>query len=332
MKRLFQNTTNANVLRGEFWTGISKSMTIKARMFGHDTHTFNWVLMFIKTNGVLDPAKLASGVRDPQTGYINKAVFEYIPWYLGYTGDDFNRIISAPYDPEDCEVPLGMVAAQLTLEVEKFNSRRYKKPDYLDMIEGKEDKDPIDELFKDIYLQNMDSQKEPAYFLKDGMSEDFVTLSAQLFSHCLDIRDIIIEELKGLGYSNGITTEKIRYFGARDIAVPMLTALFMMVIIQDYFKKRETYKKIDFVSYNNARMIRRELRKALSFECLIRRFWIAKESYSQFIQWERENYNTIVNNTEVQRSLVDLYPNPQEFLNQAYRYNDLGLFPETSLF
>lgn len=327
MQRLFQNTTNASVLRGEFWTGISKSMASKGKMFGHDTHTFNWVLMFIKTNSFLDPAELESGIRDAETGYINAAVFKYIPWYLDYTDEDFKRITSVTYDPEIAEIPLHMIEAQYKLLAERLMDKRNKarKQAYLEMIEGGEEKDPLYEV-----LETFNSMfNDPAQFLENGVPQYMRPIRLQLLAPCLRISEVIKEELKGWGYSN-LVTNKVRYCGAKDIALPMLTTLFVMKIIKNYFKNGT--ERLDITSAKNIKLVRREIRKALDFETRIRKFWIAKESYSQFNQWEKDNYNTIVHNTDVQRTFVDFDPLPLEFLNEEYRYNDLGLFPETSLF
>lgn len=327
MKRLFQNTTNVSVLRGEFWTGISKSMAAKGKVFGHDIHTFNWVLMFMKTGGFLDPAELEPGLRDSETGYINSAVFKYIPWYLGYTEEDFKRITSVTYDPEITEIPLNMIAAQYKLLAERLMDKRNKarKQSYLAMIEGGEEKDTLYEILEDFKSMFND----PAQFLENGVPQYMSPIRLQLLAPCLRISEVIKEELKGWGYSN-LAASRVRYCGANDIALPMLTTLFVMKIIKDYFKYGT--ERLNITSDKNIRLVRREIRKALDFETRIRTFWIAKESYSQFNQWEKDNYNTIVHNTEVQRTYVDFDPLPLELLNEEYRYNDLGIFPETSLF
>jgi len=327
MKRLFQNTTNASVLRGEFWTGITKSRADKGRMFGHDAHTFNWVMMFIKTDGFLDPAELESGVRDPETGYINSAVFKYIPWYLDYKNEDFKRITSVKYDPEITEVPLHMIAAQYKLLAERLMDKRNKArtQSYLEMIEGGEDKDTLYEVLEVFHSMFND----PAQFLEDGVPQYMRPIELQLLAPCLRISEVIKKELKGWGYSN-LAADRVRYCGANDIALPMLTTLLVMAIIRDYFKYGTGRLKI--ASDKNIKMVRREIRKALDFEKRIRNFWISKESYSQFNPWEKDNYNTIVHNTEVQRTYIDFAPSPFEFSNEEYRHNDLGIFPETSLF
>ena len=329
MKQLFHNTTNASVLKGEFWPSVyDKAMFTKCRMLAPDSHTFNWMIMFLKTNGVLDPTCLSSGIRNEETGEINGGLFDYIPWYLGYKNGELGMIISASYYSLGLEEPLDMIAQQLTLEAEKYKDKIYKnKPQTCsEWLDGKE---TLEQLLGDSI--KIVSNREPAQFLECGMPQNLIPLREQLSGPCLGIHNVVRDELKGRGYSN-YCKERVLYCGEDDVALPMLTTLFVMKIIQDYFKSGRTYDPLKIDSDKNIKMVRREMRRALSFEDRIIKFWTKFENGSSFNNWEKENFNTIKKNTEVYRPFINLYPTAIEFLDEECTHNDLGHYPETSLF
>ena len=328
MKRLF-GKENTQVLRGEFWTSTyDKSMIAKCRAMAPESHTFNWMLLFLKTNDVLSPACLSSGIRNKSTGEINEDLFDYIPWYLGYRDGELGMIISAPYEPMGLTEQLDMIANQLTLEAEKYKDKIYKnKPQTCsEWLDGK---DTIEQLLGDSI--KVVSNREPSEFLEYGMPQDLIPLREQLAGPCLGIHNVVREELKGWGY-NEVCKDRVLYCGEDDVALPMLTTLFVMAIIKNYFKSGRTYDPLKIDSTNNIKMVRKEMRKVLSFEKKIINFWTSFENYSGFNDWEKENFNTIKHNTDTQRSIVNLYPSTNELLDETRTHNDLGHFPETALF
>lgn len=346
MKRLYKLDTMNTVLRGEYWDDVlNKSMLSKYRMLADGEQTFEWMVMFIKTNGALDPADLLPGVVDRQTGAINGALFKYIPWYLGYKGSDFNTITSADYNPDPLVEPLDMIAAQFTLEASKYNETNHKEKDtsYLAMIEGEKTKEPaiIDpswESIKGTILDDAINQK-PSYYLEDGVPQVYKPLREQLVGQCLGIHNEVIDTLKAYGYNNPVFPEKVRYFGLHSVAVPMLTTLFVMYIIKKYFANKASYKgnnhrryaRLRIDSDRNKKMVHAEITKALEFEDKVSDFWRAVKKRSPFNQWERLNYNTLMNTEEIlDRSGVILFPVIDDFMLDEY--NDLGHFPETALF
>lgn len=346
MKRLYKLDTMNTVLRGEYWDEVrSKSMLSKYRMIADGKQTFEWMVMFHKTNGALQPADLSPRVVDKQTGAINGALFKYIPWYLGYTGTDFNTIVSPDYVPDPLVEPLDMIAAQLTLETSKYNEINHKKKDtsYLAMIEGEKKKepailDPSWESLKGTILDDAINQK-PSFYLEDGVPQVYKPLREQLVGPCLGIHNVVIDTLKAYGYNNPLFTEKVRYFGLHSVDVPMLTTLFVMYIIKRYFANKASYKgnnksryaRLRIDSDRNKKMVQDEITAALAFEDKISGFWRAVKQRSPFNPWERQNYNTVINTEEMlDRSEVNLFPTIDDF--RLDEYNDLGHFPEMSLF
>lgn len=334
------------VLRGEYWDEVrSKSLLSKHRMIADGKQTFEWMVMFHKTNGALQPAVLSPRVVDRQTGEINGELFQYIPWYLGYRGSDFNTIISPDYNPDPLVEPLDMIAAQFTLEASKYNETNHKEKDtsYLAMIEGEKKKepailDPSWESLKGTILDDAKNQK-PSFYLEDGVPQIYKPLREQLVGPCLGIHNVVIDTLKAYGYDNPVFPEKVRYFGVHSVSVPMLTTLFVMHIIKRYFANKANYKgnnyrryaKLRIDSERNKKMVHDEITRALEFEDKVSDFWRTVKQKSKFTQWEYDNYNTLINTEEMlDRSEVILFPEIDDFM--VDERNDLGHFPETALF
>lgn len=347
MKRLYKIETMNQVLRGEYWEAVrSKSMLPKYRVLADGNQTFEWMVMFLKTNGALDPADLLPGVVDKQTGAINGALFKYIPWYLGYRGSDFNIITSADYYPDPLVEPLDMIAAQFTLEARKYNrsTDEVKDTSYLAMIEGEKEKEPemIDPSWESIKGTIFDNPKDytPSYNLEGGIPQVYKPLREQLFGPCLGIHNVVRDTLKAYGYDNPLFPDYVRYCGNYSVAVVMLTTLFVMYIIKKYFANKANYRsnnnfrqhhKLRIDSEKNKNLVYDEITRALDFEDKVSDFWRAVQQKSPFTPWEMQNYNTLKQTEEMlQRSGVILFPTVDNYIND--NYNDLGHFPETALF
>lgn len=340
MKKLYNIETTNKVLRGEYWDIVrNKAMLAKCRMCT-DYQTFYWMVMFAKTNGALHPSLLSAGVRDQTTGNINGELFKYIPWYLGYIGTDFTKITSAPYVSYRSDEPLDMIAAQFTLEVEKYNKKHYEKQDnsYLDLIEGKLKKEPDDPLLQLLAAgaKRKAANSEPSSYLDNGLPQEFQSLSDQLYWPCSAIHLEVKDTLKAYGYNNPVFQNKVRYFGQNNVAIQMLTTLFVMYIIKNYFATRNPHsvqnRKLTINSGKNRKLVRDEITRALTFEDKISDFWRSVKQNSPFTPWEKQNYNTIQNTKEIldRAPTINLLPKDVDYINDEY--NDLEHFPEMSLF
>lgn len=339
MQRLFKETTKANVLQGQYWDEFQyASLLTKYRMNMDDyddQQTVEWIVLFLKTNGALDATKLLNGVVNKQTREINTALFKYIPWYLGYRAEDFNRIISVPYDPEESDVPLNMVAAQLELEVEKYKSKGYDKKlrHFSSSKKEEKPKDKTEEFIESLFgiEPKINKEKESSDFIEYGIPQWELSLSSQLFGPCLGIQNEVYDALKESKYDNPLHPEYTRYCGFNSVTVVMLATLFAMYIIQDYFKVPHRSDRLRIDTDKNIQMVKDEIKAALDFEKRISDFWRAESRDSHYSPWEYENYNTIQHSKEIlDRSKVVLKPVYDDF--EEDEHNDLGHFPGASLF
>lgn len=341
MKRLFKETTKAKVLQGQYWDEfLYQSLLTKYRMNMDDyddQQTVEWIVLFLKTHGALDATKLLNGVIDKQTGAINQALFEYIPWYLGYRGDDFDRIISVPYNPDIYMAPLNMIEAQFKLEVERYESKGYHKKyrNFCSSNEKKEEKpkDDLDEYFKDLFVIGQKTYEEPgpSRYIEYGIPQYYVPLSSQLVLPFLNINEVVRKALKDSKYDNPIHPEYVRYCGLYSVTEIMLTTLFVMYIIREYFKKPRKSNRIKIYTESNTQMVYNEITAAIKFENDISTFWRERSRDSKYYSWEYENYNTIKHTEEIlERSKVVLKPVYEDFKNDENF--DLGHFPGASLF
>jgi len=339
MKRLFKDTTNAKVLQGEYWDEfLYQSLLTKYRMNMDDyddQQTVEWIVLFLKTHGALDATKLLNGVIDKQTGAINQSLFEYIPWYLGYRGENFERIISVPYSPDIYRAPLNMIEAQFKLEVEGYESKGYHKKcrHFRPSKKAEKPKDTTDELFESLFgiEQKIEEEKEPSNYIEYGIPEYYVPLNSQLVLPFLNINEAVRKALKDSKYDNPLHQGYVRYRGFYSVTEIMLTTLFVMYIIREYFKKPRKSNRIKIDNVSNTQMVYDEITAALDFEDRISTFWREKGRDSKYHNWEYENYNTIKHTEEILlRSKVVLKPVYDDFKKDENF--DLGHFPGASLF
>lgn len=339
MQRLFKETTKAKVLQGEYWDEfLYQSLLTKYRMNMDDyddQQTVEWIVLFLKTHGALEATKLLNGVIDKQTGAINQALFEYIPWYLGYRGEDFDRIISVPYSPDIYRAPVNMIEAQFKLEVEGYESKGYHKKlrHFSPSKKEEKPKDEMDEYFKDLFVkeQKIQEETEPSSYIEYGIPQYYVPLNSQLVLPFLKINEVVRKALKDSKYDNPLYPGYVRYCGFYSVTEIMLTTLFVMYIIREYFKKPRKSNIIKIDAESNTQMVYDEITAALKFENDISTFWREKSKDSKYYSWEYENYNTIKHTEEIlERSKVVLKPQYEDFKNDEH--NDLGHFPGASLF